>query len=425
MKRSTPCGDQTRCISRVIGPLLVSSRMRQVSGARRFISGWSGFRRSARSGPWVDTSHASPSTLRSGDLSIGDANTFITAIALKRGIDLYRTIRTPRGHVAVPRCARTTGGTLSLQCARVLPSSSVWRSRSATWIVRRCRLRLPPSRRRSRSATRISPGSRLPFSRLWRDVRGRRRAHRSTGNTPRFSRHHDRVVVACAAHGLATGLRTSRSAGSYSAPARAEAFLPRPRQWRRSPRVSARRPWASSTRARRLALSLRHPSSPRSCVADWRWAFITCGAAGRLDRWWWASYQLPGDHRRLSAAERADIGDVVAHTGAGEPPPLRGSASCGFRGVGPRSGEIPDRRRLVFLPLLAAEVPYDARGFDVKQVGYYAWIPYAAAGIGSLMGGGFEQARHERTIDRCRAQNRPRRKRGSDANHHLRHPRPR
>ena len=32
---------------------------------------------------------------------------------------------------------------------------------------------------------------------------------------------------------------------------------------------------------------------------------------------------------------------------------------------------------------------YDARGFDVKQVGYYAWVPFAAAGIGSLTGGWF------------------------------------
>jgi ACS family hexuronate transporter-like MFS transporter len=30
---------------------------------------------------------------------------------------------------------------------------------------------------------------------------------------------------------------------------------------------------------------------------------------------------------------------------------------------------------------------YDARGFDVKQVSYYAWIPYAASGIGSFVGG--------------------------------------
>ena len=30
---------------------------------------------------------------------------------------------------------------------------------------------------------------------------------------------------------------------------------------------------------------------------------------------------------------------------------------------------------------------YDARGFDVKQVGYYAWVPFAASGVGSLLGG--------------------------------------
>jgi len=32
---------------------------------------------------------------------------------------------------------------------------------------------------------------------------------------------------------------------------------------------------------------------------------------------------------------------------------------------------------------------YDARGFDVKQVSYFAWIPYAASGVGSFLGGWF------------------------------------
>ena len=31
---------------------------------------------------------------------------------------------------------------------------------------------------------------------------------------------------------------------------------------------------------------------------------------------------------------------------------------------------------------------YDARGFDVKQVGYYAWVPFAASGVGSLWAAG-------------------------------------
>jgi MFS transporter, ACS family, hexuronate transporter len=32
---------------------------------------------------------------------------------------------------------------------------------------------------------------------------------------------------------------------------------------------------------------------------------------------------------------------------------------------------------------------YDVHHFDTKQVGYFAWIPYAAAGLGSLLGGWF------------------------------------
>ena len=32
---------------------------------------------------------------------------------------------------------------------------------------------------------------------------------------------------------------------------------------------------------------------------------------------------------------------------------------------------------------------YDARGFDIKAVGTFAWIPYAAAGVGCLLGGWF------------------------------------
>jgi ACS family hexuronate transporter-like MFS transporter len=32
---------------------------------------------------------------------------------------------------------------------------------------------------------------------------------------------------------------------------------------------------------------------------------------------------------------------------------------------------------------------YDARGFDIKRVSYFAWIPYAASGLGSFAGGWF------------------------------------
>lgn len=40
---------------------------------------------------------------------------------------------------------------------------------------------------------------------------------------------------------------------------------------------------------------------------------------------------------------------------------------------------------------------YDVRGFDVKHVSYYAWIPYAASGLGSFLGGWLSSAVVDRT----------------------------
>lgn len=47
---------------------------------------------------------------------------------------------------------------------------------------------------------------------------------------------------------------------------------------------------------------------------------------------------------------------------------------------------------------------YDARGFDIKQVSYYAWIPYAASGVGSLLGGMLSSRllRGGQSLDRAR-----------------------
>jgi len=47
---------------------------------------------------------------------------------------------------------------------------------------------------------------------------------------------------------------------------------------------------------------------------------------------------------------------------------------------------------------------YDARGFDIKHVSYYAWIPYAASGLGAFLGGVFSTRllRRGATLDRAR-----------------------
>jgi ACS family hexuronate transporter-like MFS transporter len=47
---------------------------------------------------------------------------------------------------------------------------------------------------------------------------------------------------------------------------------------------------------------------------------------------------------------------------------------------------------------------YDVRGFNVKQVSYYAWIPYAASGVGSFLGGWLSSAllKRGRSLDYSR-----------------------
>jgi ACS family hexuronate transporter-like MFS transporter len=47
---------------------------------------------------------------------------------------------------------------------------------------------------------------------------------------------------------------------------------------------------------------------------------------------------------------------------------------------------------------------YDVRHFDVKHVGYYAWIPYAASGVGSFVGGWYSSRllRQGRSLDAAR-----------------------
>ena len=47
---------------------------------------------------------------------------------------------------------------------------------------------------------------------------------------------------------------------------------------------------------------------------------------------------------------------------------------------------------------------YDARGLDIKAVGAFAWVPYAAAGLGCLCGGGLSSL----LIQRGHSQNRAR-----------------
>jgi MFS transporter, ACS family, aldohexuronate transporter len=122
----------------------------------------------------------------------------------------------------------------------------------------------------------------------------------------------------------------------------------------------------------------------------WRWVFFLCGAAGLLwSLWWLREYFAPERHPGLSKWERDEIEEVFATS-----PQQKAEVSWLQLFAYPQVwglvlGKFLSDAAWYFYLFWLPKYLYDARGFDTKQVGYYAWIPYAAAGVGSLLGGWF------------------------------------
>ena len=125
-------------------------------------------------------------------------------------------------------------------------------------------------------------------------------------------------------------------------------------------------------------------------LANWRWVFVVCGALGLLwTLWWWRDYFAPAQHPKLSTQEREEIAEVIT-----VPSQLKAPMSWfrlfAFPQVwGLVFGKFLSDAAWYFYLFWLPKYLYDARGFDTKQVGYFAWIPYAASGLGSLLGGWF------------------------------------
>lgn len=122
----------------------------------------------------------------------------------------------------------------------------------------------------------------------------------------------------------------------------------------------------------------------------WQEVFIVTGALGFV--WlivWWLIYDKPETHKWLTADELALIKeDEVAEEVASEETPMGWFELLRYR----QTWAIVLARFLVdpiwwlyitWLPLFL----YKVHGFDLKQIGLFAWVPYVAADLGSLFGG--------------------------------------
>ncbi len=119
---------------------------------------------------------------------------------------------------------------------------------------------------------------------------------------------------------------------------------------------------------------------------SWRWVFVTCGAAGLLwAAWWSVSYTPVRGVSAATAAPRMPWARLLTYR------QVWGLVIAKF---------LTDAAWFFYISWLPKYL-YDARHFDVKQVGAYAWVPYAASGVGCLLGGWFSSAlvRRGRSID--------------------------
>ncbi|WP_152755942.1 MFS transporter [Salmonirosea aquatica] len=123
-------------------------------------------------------------------------------------------------------------------------------------------------------------------------------------------------------------------------------------------------------------------------LANWRWTFILSGLLGL--GWvvlWYRMYSLPSNSRYSSSAEKDYINNGQSSAGVGKPQP---SWLSYFNNRDVWTVILvkifPDSAWYFFIFWLPKYLN-DVRGLDIVSIGLYAWIPYAFAGIGSLLGG--------------------------------------
>ena len=123
-------------------------------------------------------------------------------------------------------------------------------------------------------------------------------------------------------------------------------------------------------------------------MADWRAVFYITSVIGLAWAcWWWLEYQPPERHPKLSDAERVTLAPVIGAAGSLDPAPRWTSLLRLRQTWGLVVAKFLSDAAWYFYLFWLPKYLYDARGFDIKAVGAFAWIPYAAAGVGCLIGG--------------------------------------
>jgi ACS family hexuronate transporter-like MFS transporter len=116
----------------------------------------------------------------------------------------------------------------------------------------------------------------------------------------------------------------------------------------------------------------------------WRWIFVITGTFGLVWTLWWISSYFSPETPPVPVGQHSASNSVNSSVSLRWIDLLRIRESWGLV-----SAKFLSDAAWYFYLFWLPKYLYDARGFDVKAVGTFAWIPYAAAGVGCLLGGWF------------------------------------
>lgn len=117
--------------------------------------------------------------------------------------------------------------------------------------------------------------------------------------------------------------------------------------------------------------------------SGWRMVFYLAGFVGTVWVLWWVSAYRDSPVSARTSARRTGVAKLLS---------IRTVQALVF-------AKFMSDSAWYFLLFWLPKYLYDARHFDIKHVSYYAWIPYAASGIGSFVGGYFSSSLLRRGMD--------------------------
>lgn len=128
-------------------------------------------------------------------------------------------------------------------------------------------------------------------------------------------------------------------------------------------------------------------------LLNWRWVFFITGIMGFA--WvviWWIVYELPERHRNITAAERDYILDSLKETRSRAsreaPASIPWISLFRYRQMwGLLLPKFLTDSAWFFLIFWLPKYLADIRHLDIRQIGEYAWIPFAVSGLGAMAGG--------------------------------------